>query len=298
MIPRALQYLYYSLRYPTRSDFVDMGIGIEARYERCYHEWQEHIQRTKSFIGSALTQLAPHSKIAVLGAGRLYDVPDTLLSDRFQVEFFDADPSARNFALRRYPDLKYRAVELSGVLDTWSSELRKFLCRGKADYQRLAQFLTDLRAEKSVLSLNEFDCAVSLNLLSQIPIFWRDRVSSQLKKRWRLESDEQGRFPAALQSALETSMQLLQRQHLCALAQIQKVLLIYDYKFCYRAEDRQPLDEIAIFAEPAEILQKYRIVESGLWKWHIAPQHLEQAEFDQWHEVHAAYFCRDIEVTS
>ena len=267
-----------------------MGLGIEARYERCRSHWQPHLENCKKFIEScAIPQSA---SVAVLGAGRLYDLPNTLLSNS-NATFFDADPSAAAYVRSRFPTIKYELVELTGVLDQWTIALTQHVAHSK-DPDDIARLLASLRVTALPSVVERFDIIISLNLLSQIPLFWRDRVQDILARKAGLHSNEQGAYAPEVQKALEHSMAELQRAHLAMLhsSNAKILIVISDRTFHYRAAGKKDLDEPAIFLDVAQSLPRFTVSDRTSWCWEIAPQGVEQAGFSQHHTVEASVFLR------
>lgn len=279
-----------------------MGLGIEARYLRCKPYWKRHLLLSQEFQRQHLKDVPVGSSIAVLGAGRLLDVDLQSLARHFsEIRLYDADPTVAPVWKRAGAELENPSClvlvleDLTGSLTEWTGELRDFLKDGKPRIEALAALLRSLRA--SPLELSAVDAIVSLNLLSQISIYWRDRVSSMLDTYWKLQSNEHGEFEELVQQALQDSMRELEESHVRQLAEsgAARVLLIYDDLFMYYLRDSsewQCEDALRVSANVA--LPGY--VESAVdsWFWHIAPQGVEQAEYGVIHRVQARAFRRQV----
>jgi len=301
--------LYHSLKtlYPGSKDFLDMGLGISARYARCESYWRRHLDNSKNFQLAAIERLCDTSdwggRIAVLGSGRLFDVPlRELLPNSKSIALYDADPSAilsnRLSVFQGRSKLSFHCTELTGSLQSWSDRLAAFLQaeRSVRSIEKLVEFIKTLKVENPV-TLSGYDLVISLNLLSQIPLYWRDRVFSAIWKFWQLEIDEDSCDPDLMQ-ALNGVMQLLQRDHLrlIAAAASRKVVLITDSHFNYYQRDKSAwLVHDALLVNPAEELQASFVPEhSKCWLWHIAPQGIEQESYGVIHRVEATSFARSL----
>jgi hypothetical protein len=266
------------------ADFRSMGRGIEARYKRCREWWAPHIRYTREFI---VEQSSPSQKVAVLGAGRLYDIDlPSLLERAEEVHLFDADPGcltawrqqvARDFRRRVVPHIE----DLTGCLKRWTEPLRR-----EAGADRLAQYVRGLRAPLPSWASAGYGGIISLNLLGQIPLYWRDRV---LEVRPEL-SEEEG-------AALVVSMAELQRAHLHALsaASAQWCILITDTEYYFYSVDRPGWRiesalygdlSLTCFGQPSEITA------SDAWLWHLAPQFVEADDEGEIHRVEARLLRR------
>lgn len=303
MLLRSLKIYTDFLRYPEARDYLRMGYGIEARYERCKHFWARHLELCKDFQRQSLKGRQNTDTLAVLGAGRLYDLalPDIL--EKFsRIDLFDRDPSANSTwqalrnKLKTGVQLKFFNLDLSSSIQGWSKALKRFLKQqGKPDPQAIAAFLNQLTPQDS-LRFEHYDTIFSLNLLSQIPIYWRDRVFSYLSDYCGVQTDEHGRFEPQLQRALETSQRRLEMQHLNLLASsgAKQIVLISDRYFFYYLKDRAEWQvEPALQLGTSLALQGYRCFAENSWLWHIAPQDIEQSGYGTIHEVFAQAFSSE-----
>ena len=293
---RHLRYFYHCLAHPHLIDFVDMGLGIEARYRRCAPEWDEHLNASKSFQARALTLWEGGGIAAVLGAGRLLDLDAQLLSRTFSsVRLYDADPSARRPALWKFPSgarAAFFLVELSGTLQSWTRALKDFLRAHSRDPHALAAFLRGLRLAPAPLRLDDADFVFSVSVLSQIPLFWRDRVQALAARAWGIHPSDTGDLPEPILSAVKAGMALLQAAHLRLIneSSCRGVILISDTTFDYYECSRLVLSEPALLVSPESELVSFTPALRESWCWKIAPQGKEQAEYGVVHQVQALYF--------
>lgn len=273
-----------------------MGTGIEARFARCRSYWSKHLEYSRAFQSRHATG-GGHAM--VLGAGRLLDVPGEELCTRYTtLTLWDADPTACGHwqVLRKgvgRAEVKERLADCTGVLQRWSEELSALVRGQPQNSAHLARFLAGLRVESNEAPvLGPVDTAISTNLLSQIPIYWRDRVHTIVEKGWGLSTDPQGEYDAAVQGALITSMKTLQSAHLEALAGsgAALIVLVYDAFFAFYRKDIAPWQiEPSVFVESVAI-PGYSPIEEDTWLWHIAPQGIEQDEYGSIHKVVARAF--------
>lgn len=271
-----------------------MGEGIIARHQRCQRFWRRHLELSREFQLKMLDQIdTPIERLAILGAGRLLDVPIKTLATRVkEIHLFDADPGslvvwrqvAREIGSRR---IYYHLVELSGTFRKWCADLDRFLREGQVEAAGLIKFLEDLRCEAHY-PLTEFDGRLSLNLLSQLPIYWRDFYDQRCAQS-SIKIDPR----PELVLAFEATMARLQAAHLEALFSpgARMIGLIYDHEFMYYRSDRAEWQiDPALWAEINPPIP-YRLALRDSWYWHIAPQGIEANEYGSIHAVRGVGYC-------
>jgi hypothetical protein len=263
-------------------DFIRMGKGIEARYSRCAPYWEPHLECTRAFIAE---HMRPGGRLAILGAGRLLDVDLKLLLDNFsEIHLFDADPtvtkawrseSGREFRHRVVP----RVVDVTGSLADWSAGLTAPIRHGE-----LTAYLDSLQPQKGGWESEGFDGVISLNLVSQIPIYWRDRV---LAAAPNLSEDAE--------RALVRSMARLQSAHINAVRKQPRSwsIIITDTEYYTYTVDRSEWDvEGALYGDVSSELSNDtpRMRKSGAdqWLWHLVPQFIESDTEGHIHRVEAS----------
>lgn len=233
----------------------------------------------------------------VLGPGRLLDVPVADVAARFgEIRLIDADPSARsawrNLRQRLSPDQKLLEAidDVSGTMAKWTAAVTSFVKgRSAPDPSGLANLLESLQpAEKK---LPNAEVVVSLNLLSQIGVYWRDRVENLLLESWRTETNEQGEFAPQLEKAVRTSIRNLEQQHLEQLASCASklVVLLTDSTYLFYTKDRAEWQEEPALKVEEISIPGFECCETDTWLWHIAPQDIEQPDYGAIHQVRA--FC-------
>lgn len=267
-------------------DFVRMGKGIEARHKRCADYWAPHISCTKNFITRHVT---PGGSIAILGAGRLLDIDLSALLPLFsEVHLYDADPCAVA-AWKRVSGAAYgRTVfghteDITNSLATWTSGLSKASKRGE-----LTEYLDGLVTRPGQWESFGFDGVISLNVIGQLPLYWRDRV---LELTDTLSRDEE--------RALVDSMARLQTAHVAALKRAPKAwaIAITDTEY-YSYQVDYPQWEVtdALHGETRASLNHTEhgttIVEHDAWLWHLAPQFVESDTEGAIHRVEARAWRR------
>jgi len=277
-----LRYFYYSLRYPSLRDYVDKGIGIAARHKRCAPFWQDHLMHSRQFQAQCIGTKDVES-IAVLGSGRLYDIdPAVLFASGAEVLFFDADPSAVAYSNRRVSEFREKerckVLDVSGVMNLWTNSLRETL-RKQVSSSDIASVISQLSPRTDALEEKSFHTVISLNLLSQIPLFWRDRAKRLLKD----PSPE-------VASALESSYRRLEEAHMKLIQRASKkrIILISDVLFHYydgQTSESEPA--ISVNPEAAMTGSGFKLQKSDSWMWHILPKGIEERDYGVIHEVRA-----------
>ena len=139
--------------------YLHEAIGIRRRYRRCRLHWQEHIDRCRSMILSAMGRCGQRRKALILGGGLLHDVPLEELASAFrEVILVDiVHPFFSRWRTRQMSNVKRVMADITNTVTRsyWAAdEPEQPLPRSRADL-----FLDD----------PEIDLAVSINLLSQLP---------------------------------------------------------------------------------------------------------------------------------
>lgn len=289
---RYLSYLLNRFRYPGLSDFTEMGLGIEARFERCKSFWEPHLRLSMEFQRSTFTE--SDGRIAVLGAGRLLDCDLEFLLERFnRIELIDADPTAIQFLkakLHGNSAISVELLELTGSLDPWRKDLQMVVDVKTPSYEKAISTLRDLRVFPAPLLDRRYDCVLSLNLLGQIPIYWRERVETLLEKHLGITMDERGDLPLEVEDAISRSCFELQAQHLSLLETVteKKAVLITDRFFHYYKNDISPWTTYpALYLDIEKHLRGLEVNSSDSWLWHCAPQGIESDDYGAIHEIRA-----------
>jgi hypothetical protein len=258
-----------------------MGQGIESRYERLHAWWKPHLVCAREFLNTHVPQ---SQSVCILGAGRLLDVDLSVLLERCQViHLYDADPSCVSVWQKAAGGMYGTRVighllECTDVMERWTKEFSVAYTRGTT-----VDFLHSCRAPLPSWSEGGFDGVISLNLLGQIPLYWRDRV---LDVSAELSHEES--------SALLASMASLQLAHVEGVLTQQKAwsILITDTEYYfYQTDVSEWRVESALFPGVSEVLcSRYDMSNThSAWLWHLAPQYVECDEEGEIHRVEAWY---------
>jgi hypothetical protein len=297
-----LRFAYHCLCSWRQREYLAMGYRVAARYQRCHQFWQPHLRCTREAILQAQAALpAGPACIQILGAGRLLDVPVRELTESgSMLHCVDADPGLF-VACGRFPAsirarLKPQLLEISGHLDTWKQSLVRAHARHVAEvpdkYSRaLSQALSELRIEPQRVPCFACDFAISLNLLSQLPLFWEDFVHALVRRK--LPAEEIGN--PELDHALKQSQQqlLLAHQQQLVKSAAKLVLVVADEAFLYyERQHAEWVEKSPLLTASQLTLAGYQETKRDSWFWHIAPQELEQPGFGVLHQVMARRFER------
>lgn len=262
------------------NDFEKMGLGIEARYRRCQQWWDPHLRCTRQFVACHVPVSAD---VLVLGAGRLLDIDLTaLLKTCERVHLCDADPrcidvwrrtAGRDFGKRV---LAYE-TDCTEILSEWSRGL------GAAKRGNLSNFLRGCKAPVPKWAAQSYQGIISLNILGQIPLYWRDRVLAAVP---RLTDEEW--------NSLVLSMEDLQIAHLEGIKTRREAwsILISDTEYYFYESDNSCWRvENALFGGVQQrVHETYRADRcSDCWFWHVSPQYIECDDEGEIHRVEAFY---------
>lgn len=292
---KTLTYIYHKFKNPNSVDYVDEGLGIAARFSRCKKFWQKHLDFTK-FVQQQAAEGLTNPFIAVLGAGRLLDVNLDLLKDASEISLYDADPSCLSVWKRKLifnkANKNFYVNDLTEVLDLWSAKLEIFLQENKPNDTKLISFLNSLSAPELTLQA-QYDLIISVNLLSQIIVIWRDIATSLLEDFAWAKTNERGQFKDPINIALENSKRKLEIQHLNMLNQskAKRIALIYDTHF-FAYEQNHPIWDVenAVISSPEVSLSNFKLAFRDSWLWHLAPQGIEYQDYGLIHQVVAYAF--------
>ena len=270
-------------------DFIRMGKGIEARHQRCADYWAPHLSCTKEFISKNIT---PGGRLAILGAGRLLDVDLTALQPLFsEIHLYDADPTVlatwKRVSGKAYGKSVFGHIgDVTGSLNQWSTGLAPAHRRGE-----LTEYLRGLSLKPGGWEEQLFDGVISLNILGQLPLYWRDRV---------LEISES--LSAEEERALVNTMALLQTGHVEALQErpYAWTIAITDTEYYTYQVDYPEWDVAdALHGTTRELLngnkQTNLHVQEGTWLWHLSPQFVECDTEGAIHRVEARAWKRQSE---
>ena len=286
-------------------DYLDMGVGIEARYGRCKRFWAPHLRLCKEFVCEPMPTAI--KGLAILGAGRLLDIDWKATAGRFQsVSLFDLDPSCepvwRNFRRMMTPrEVTFHTCDITGVADHWTEALRRTVCSPKrpalAELCAFFAALTPPVPELPGFDRGEISTVYSLNLLSQLPIYLRDRWLTVLADMVPYALRPDGEPVAELKATIDGALGRLQAAHLTLLSTLgaDTLYVITDRSFLYyRSTETEWQEEPALYANLELSIAGYREVRSDAWFWHIAPQGIEETAYGVIHDVVAKAFVRSV----
>ena len=294
-----LDYYFYSLLHPSRRDYLSSGIGIRERNRRIGHFWKRHLESCRAFQRKALEDLGPISSVFIPGCGELLDIDiEHLALNSESIHCLDANPLAEKSVKRRAKPfgksgarVSFSTEDISGVMDEWTERLCD-ISRKTKDSKEIASFIKSLDAPR--LSYPEHELVLSINVLSQIPIFWKDRAADLILKNAgiSIEGDD---CDEDLKLALESSYGKLQKQHIELLAHSasKAIIFISDTSFTYYGASSHEWDEDrAIFCDWPPHFNSFDLRFYENWNWDIAPQGFEFRDFGSMHPVSAFYFKR------
>ncbi|MCB0359372.1 MAG: hypothetical protein KDD44_07040 [Bdellovibrionales bacterium] len=230
--------------------FAAGGLGIERRYRKLAAHWEPHFAHCRAlnswWMRAQSPRLGASPSLAILGAGRLFDVDVALFANHFsQIHLVDADPTAAS----TWRQIKHRIgnqvsvtshlCDLTGCLKLWTDYLLSVDLPGSgpAARDRLLSEVARLPETVSTPRNDELnpifaaDAILSTNLLSQLLVFLQHNVEAVLTKRL-------GRAAAATQDdwvlSLRRPGKALIANHLARLTRLgaQTVLLITDLEYC------------------------------------------------------------------
>lgn len=263
-----------------------MGVGIRGRYARCQLWWEPHLQCCRDFIQQSLQ---PGKTVAILGAGRLLDVDISDVAAKFEhIYLLDADPAclshwrgvmSKEHAAKVTPCIE----EVTDTLDHWTAQLERISQRDTC-----TDLLRNLEARVPPWASRDFDVVISLNILGQLPLYWRDRVIDARKTLLEAEWN-----------ALQVSMGKLQAAHLQGLAALRpaRTLVLTDTEYYFYHVDKSEWRvEPALFGGGLQLFEEMRkssrVLNEGSWLWHLAPQFVESDEEGEIHRVEALALSR------
>jgi len=290
-----LRYLAARLRHrddASIASYLRVGLGIEIRARKLAVHWRRHQDRSRA---AQARWPAGGERIAVLGAGRLLDFEHSLEQRFDHLRFVDADPLCAPFWKRKHPRHEPVIADVSGCLAAWTTALPR-----AASWAETLAAIGSQRAPTVVAPwLRDCDAILSLNLLSQIPIAWQERVEAHLRKQFGSEI-VQSKEEEWL-AAVEPGARSLVESHLSMLNQsgARDVLLITDLAYIEYAGkhkySRHRLDpppnvtgaerEDALYGVEHPALSNYQRTAADEWLWHVSPQGLESSHKGSIHVV-------------
>jgi hypothetical protein len=216
-----------------RLGLLSESIAIAARHRRCRPAWAPHLAATRAAILDAVGRTPSRRTVLIMGSGALLDLPLAELAASFRhVVLVDlVHPWRARRLASRFRNVTRMTDDVTGALDACLT--------GRLSSPRPFSLLDD----------PEVDLAISLNLLSQLP----------LAPVRRLE----GRVPDA---ALAGFAQDLIRSHLADLDRCRAAtLLVADVERVVTDRDGREVERSSLIADLPEP------VSDTSWWWDIAP---------------------------
>ena len=261
-----LRCLFLEARFPQaqRLGLIKMGLGIEQRSRRLHRFWEKHLEHSRAFQKTWLDNRPPEypaarrasARAVVLGAGLLLDTDLVRLSQSFsEITLVDANPMlTRGWekAAHNCPGtaVQARVLEISGRVHTWLQRLEEILagCR-KDSLEDIRHAIDDAACGDSFTSSpllstlkapGKDTVVISLNVLSQLPILWRDAAERILRKQCGKLWVEKNKKDLA--EALARSANCLIREHFLHLhaADPAAILLLTDVEYCTYKGGKNP----------------------------------------------------------
>lgn len=172
--------------------FSQQGKRIKKNSSYRDSKWDLHLNNTKEVIRNYLTktkEISRKKSIAILGAGSLLDVPEELFKlDSYSIYLQDANPDCtedwdiKTKIKSEKTTVNYCILDITGQLNQWSSELlHKNPDSLKSALKIIKELETKRTNEAPFIKSNH---CISLNILSQLPVYWQDFVFAYLEKKF------------------------------------------------------------------------------------------------------------------
>ena len=188
-----------------------------------------------------------------------------------------------------------KVADVTGAMDSWFNDLSRAI-KNKSSIEEVANLINTLKPdmELAVDEKNQ-EVLISINLLGQLGVYWRDRAASLLKSDSYYMEDAES--PVSLiRDAVEGSVSRLELSHLELLSKFNRVILLTDIYYHYykkNVSDWQTESALSLSSESIKELfvnQSFKVEGYNSWLWHIAPQEIENPEYGEIHEVNTFYF--------
>ncbi len=289
-----LQYVKVKLQHPNLVGYADMGLGIAARERRFRRFWAPHLRCSKEFIAQHVT-----GSCCVFGAGRLFDFPLEELRERKigPIRLIDNDPgaiAACRRRCRRSAEISFILQDLTGVFEDFNSQLKVFFTANpQRNDKEFVRFILDWSGKvgNTQIDCDKVDTVVSLNILSQLPVYFIDEAARYTHRSWGFSGTAPA--PESIEAAYSQLGAALQRQHLRLLAKTARarVIVITDLEYYYyrTSEANWQIDE-GLYIHPIVPVGFEETVRDSWW-WHIVPAGYE-ADYGEIHNVGARLFTR------
>lgn len=252
--------------------FTAQTCGIKHRSNIYKNAWKSHLENSKQAIRDTFLEDLKHGKtLSVLGCGELLDFPSDIFSE-FKSQIYLIDKSKE--ALSRFSKNTI-IYDLTGSLDNWSSYLHELKTN---DITSFLSEVTNLPQKIPLLKDPSFkdELVLSLNLMSQLPVYWQDSVFSivdqKFSKQVAIDNETE------ILKALLPSFQKLIKSHLHSLipsSRHKKSLLITDTHYLYysikNGELNEVMDALHGISIEMELQNKCKYILLPKWQWNIVP---------------------------
>ena len=150
--------------------FVAGAIAIEARFNRQYSHWQHHLEKTKQIIIDEVSKLPEGAHILVLGAGGLFDLPfENIINGGKNLSLLDIVylRSTRK-KVRSHANIKL----IEGDITNYVADFYAWMLEPT---KPMPTPVSPMAIEKLITS--KPDLVISLNILSQLPLQFEQKVA-------------------------------------------------------------------------------------------------------------------------
>lgn len=253
--------------------FTSQTQGIKHRSKIFKNAWKSHLENSKQAIRDTfLEDLKKGKTLSVLGCGELLDFPSDIFSE-YKNQIYLIDKSKEALSKFTKNTILY---DLTGNLDSWSSYLHDLKIN---DITSFLNELKNLPQKRPLLKDPSFkdELVLSLNLLSQLPVYWQDSVFSIVDQKFskQISIDNENEILKAL---LPSSQELIKSHvHSCSPSgKHKKSLIISDTYYLHYStksgELHEVMDALHGISIEMELQNKCNHMLLSKWQWDIVPQ--------------------------
>jgi hypothetical protein len=228
-------------QYVRHMDYLSEAIDMRKRYQRNRAAWQPHLENTRRFVLAAAERCGNRSRVVILGAGLMLDVPLEELASMFR-EVVLADivflPEVRR-AVKRYGNATLVRHDVTNM----ARRLHENILRGVRELPEAAP---------GIPIDGDTGLVVSLNILSQL---WVVPRAYALRKLTLIDEEQLDGW----------CRQVVESHHAFLLSLPCSVCLVADHEFVKR--DR----EGTVVGRASTICGLTLPTPHASWTWNIAP---------------------------
>ena len=215
--------------------------GIIRRYIDEEFNWNEHLQKSKSFIKKCIEEVKPQN-VAVLGSGWLLDVPlDFLVESCNRVFLFDIrHPRQITHKYRGEKKIKFINQDVTGGS---IEEVYEILKHNKSDLNKL-----DTITKAGFTASEPIDYIISVNILNQLDILILEYIR---------------RFSLPENLNMDRLRKIIQEAHIASLKKSASCLITDFEEMIYDKDNELIKTNSLLFTE----LPAYRKREDWIWKF-------------------------------